>query len=286
MKLCVGSMYRDEAAGLSEWVAYHLAMGCDAAFLVSNDDPGSAEDLAARDALAPYVAEGSVFLSSFPSRGEHWQMECWRHLIGEWGHLTDWLALTDVDAYFYPVLAEQYPAEALPDWKWLPLTLDAYDDPAVSGLVVNVVQFGSSGLKETPEFRTQSFLHRAPLGDPITWQTNYVIRPARTVPPDLHAYHLPRPGLSLVTTARTPFDVTKQRVPGVYDVLRLNHYSIGSEACWARKVARGWPGFEEKWRAEGNKHPLAAHKRAMLDRNEVHDPGMLRLLPLLRSRLR
>lgn len=266
-RLSMASIFRDETRYLREWIEYHLLVGADHVFLLCNDDPG--EHAAVSAVLGPYVDAGVVTWSLFANRSKTWQTEGWEQILAEWGHLTDWMCLTDADAFLFPVRA----STVLP-------VLDEFDRPDVAGLGVFLSTFGSSNLEKPPALQLESFRYRAPLDARCNWTANYILRPARLGPQEFrYGYRTPAPGMTLIDTDGE--SVGKGKRQGPLDRLRLNHYSVRSREDWARKVRRGWP--EATW-TDPN-HKIEDHKLKMLDRNEVYDAAMMRFVPELRQRL-
>src|SRR4051812_31696887 len=121
----MGSIYRDEARYLREWLCYHLLVGVEHFFLLSHDMPGSEEDLAAQTILGPFLAKGLVTTDYITDRTPDCQLVAWSQLLAQWGAQCKWICLTDADSFLYPGLGDRV-AEILP----------SYELPTVAGLAV------------------------------------------------------------------------------------------------------------------------------------------------------
>ncbi len=273
-RLAIASIYRDEARYLAEWVAYHRLVKFDHAYLLSNDVPGSEEDSAARAVLAPYIAQGFVTLAEHDDTSTAWQRRGWDKILDAWGPACEWLLLTDVDQFLFPVQEDS----VLPRLK-------AFHKTGAGVVTINLCTFGDSNLDNPPALQTESFVWRAELSYPANFSSNYLVRPAcmdRSTP---EAYNSTRPGTRVVDTHGRPVasaGVGKVKHRGPLDVWRLNHYSIRSRADWACKVRRGW--YDESLWPDPN-HTLAEHKLKMLNKNDVFDDSMQKFVPRLKREL-
>lgn len=262
-QLAIGTIVKDDVHYLREWIEYHLLVGFEHVYIWNHDAVGGAAWRATVELVLPYVERGLATFQVWEDTSANWQMHGWADLIAHCGAQADWLALTDADAFFYPVEGPSVAA-----------ILAGYEATQVAGLAVYCSTFGSSGLVEPPPLQTQAFLRRAQLDHGANWTANYILRPANLEPSDGKGYNIPRNGAALIDTDFVRLNTKPGKRNGPLDVLRLNHYSVRSKADWDRKCQRGWPGEEQQW-ADSN-HTLAEHKFAMLDRNEVYDDGMLR----------
>lgn len=257
-RLTAGTVFREETRFLREWVEYHRLVGFDHIILVNNDD--KEESLRASKVLAPYVASGFVEEIRYASRNRSWELEGIERMIRKVTGQTEWLLVTDADAFLFPVANVSVPS-----------ILADYDKPDIAALAVYLCTFGMGGVLTSPALQTQAFLRRAPIGEQCNWTANFLIRPERMLPPAVAGYTWTRPGFSIVD--ENFLAVGTEKRPGPQQRLRLNHYSVRSAEDWALKVKRGWPEIEPTWRGS---RPLYEHKRAMLDRNEEFDDSMRR----------
>jgi hypothetical protein len=270
--LAIGTMFRDEARFLREWIEYHLMVGVDHFFLLQNDDPTADEYRAARDVLEPYCRLGLVTLALHADRTPDWQLLGWERLLRRYGPLCDWMAFIDLDVFMVPMKGDSVVA-----------IVDLCDRPAVAGLAAHYCTFGDSGLAETPALQIESFVRRAPLDAAPNWSVNYIVRPGRIARVTAQGCNMPVDGCAIVNTDWEVVPPNSGKRKGPMDVLRLNHYSVRSRADWERKVARGWPEAAAQWTDPNHAH--RDHKLAMLNRNDEHDASMHRFLPALKERL-
>ena len=267
--LAMGTTFRNETPYLCEWIEYHRVVGATHFYLVNHD---SGEELERSTAvLAPYVEAGLVTVLTHDDRSLQWQYHSWKAITDRAEGQTQWLCLTDADAFLFPVRADS----VLP-------TLAAFDRPDIAGLAIYTCTFGSSWRDAAPRFQIEDLQRRAEMDHFSNWTANYILRPDRCEPSQFDRYAVPRPGYQIVdTNGFSTYGIKNKKRNGPKDVLRLNHYSIKSNADWLRKTARGWPGVEWHNKTE----TLAEHKRKMLDRNDVLDTSMDRFIPTVKKAL-
>ncbi len=106
--LVVGSVFRDEAPYLREWIEFHKMMGVQR-FLLVNDR--STDNFA--DVLRPYVDAGEVDLLDRPCpphlQGRGWiqyQLAVTSAILDRVRGLTRWLAIIDIDEFIVPAEAD------------------------------------------------------------------------------------------------------------------------------------------------------------------------------------
>ena len=135
------AVYRNEGPYLREWVAFHKLVGVERIYLYNNrsDDDGH------REALAPYVEDGTVVLHEWPDclpprvvTGEATQTATYEHCIQNYGHDSRWIAFIDLDEFLFS-----------PTGRSLPDILSEYEQ--WPGVGANWAMFGPSGHKSKPE---------------------------------------------------------------------------------------------------------------------------------------
>jgi hypothetical protein len=150
MRLGICSQFRNEAPYLVEWIRFHQAQGFSRFYLFddkSNDD--------FREALDPYIRDGTVFLGSPPDFTEDLhrfdrQQVSFNVGLAMAKKECDWLAFIDVDEFLFA------PKGALADV--LPR------NPFVAGVFIRWRMFGSSGHERPPEAGVvESYTRRARL---------------------------------------------------------------------------------------------------------------------------
>jgi len=260
-------VFKDELRYLREWVAYHLIVGVEHLYMVSNDDsPDAAFEL-----LRPYIQRGEVTLSGV--RGGPFarlQRLVYQELVKMARGQARWLALLDVDEFLLPVTQ-----------AGVPEVLSSYEShPA---LAVNWACFGSSGLEDPPELQTAAFRRRLPDDDDENRIFKSIVDPARVV----GVYNPHRCTLAgdadLIDEfgASVTHDFRNENDPYFGLRLRVNHYRTRSASEFAEKLSR--------WRDGG--HPELGSDEAIRrfwernNRSDVPDDCIQRFVPEIRNRL-
>ena len=143
--LSVCAIFKDEASYLKEWVDFHLSNGVDHFFLYDNLSSDGFHEV-----LAPYVAEGYVTLTTWPTKkSDNGQRAAYQHCLEERGGLSTWIAFIDIDEFLFGVTS------------WLPEVLREYERHA--SVFVHWQNFGSS-MQQTrePGDVISRFTRRAP----------------------------------------------------------------------------------------------------------------------------
>ena len=287
--LAVCAMFRDEAPYLAEWIAFHQLVGVEHFYLYNNN---SSDDYLA--ALVPFVDEGLVSLCDWPIPfHQRAQRKAYVHCLGEVRHKVRWLAFIDIDEFLFSPPNDLL-STALQDFEHWP------------GVVVNWQTYGSSGKKKASgEPVIERFTRRAPANWVRNRMVKSIVQPARTIKPaGVHHFDyadnclaVDENGNSVFYRRRSRFrkklkpwfgklgpilrhidpysatNISKKVV--TVDTLRINHYPVKSLEEFRRKSLLK----KEKQRYESIDY-FAYH-----DRNEVHDPVLMRVLPALKSRL-
>ena len=124
------AIYRWEGPYLREWVAFHRLMGVERFFLYDNRS-----DDEHRDALAPYLEDGTVELREWPEFPG--QVQAYTDCIARHRDDSRWIAFVDIDEFLFS-----------PTGRPLPEVLARYERWA--GVGVNRVTFGTSGHETRP----------------------------------------------------------------------------------------------------------------------------------------
>ena len=103
LQLGVVVIIRDEAPYLSEWLAYHHALGVEHFFIYDN---GSTDEL--HEVIEAWVNHGLVTLVHWPLPGG--QIDAYAHALRFYGPSVDWLAYFDVDEFVVPLVDDDIPA--------------------------------------------------------------------------------------------------------------------------------------------------------------------------------
>ena len=123
--LSICAIYRWEGPYLREWVAFHRLMGVERFFLYDNRS-----DDEHREALAPYLEDGTVELTEWPMFPG--QVQAYTDCIERHREDSRWIAFIDIDEFLFS-----------PTGRPLPEVLARYERWA--GVGVNRVTFGTSG---------------------------------------------------------------------------------------------------------------------------------------------
>lgn len=102
-EFAIGSMFRNEAPYLKEWIEYHKMIGVDHFFLYNDKSMDNWEEV-----LAPYIEEGLVEVFYWPTESKEYyisnQVNAFRNSIqrSRSSH-TSWLAFIDIDEFLFPM---------------------------------------------------------------------------------------------------------------------------------------------------------------------------------------
>ncbi len=274
--LSVCAVYRNEGQYLREWVAFHKIVGVERFYLYNNrsDDDGH------REALAPYVEDGTVVLHEWPEclppnvvAGEASQTATYQHCIQHYANDSRWIAFIDLDEFLFS-----------PSGRSLPEVLAEYE--RWPGVGVNWCMFGASGHTAQPQgLVTESYVRR-------TDRTSHnrsiksVVDPRRVRSFCLAHFFMFNGEPSVAVDERhrpiegrpgSPCSVTDEVS---FERLRVNHYVTKSEQEFARKLARVRvdSGRPRDWSDK-----RAARLLKVLD--EVEDRTIHMYLPALREEL-
>lgn len=103
LQLGVVVIIRDEAPYLTEWLAYHHALGVQHFFIYDN---GSTDEL--HEVIETWVNHGLVTLVHWPLPGG--QIDAYAHALRFYGPSLDWLAYFDVDEFVVPLKDDDIPS--------------------------------------------------------------------------------------------------------------------------------------------------------------------------------
>jgi hypothetical protein len=261
--LSICAVYRDEGPYLREWVEFHRLVGVERFFLYDNR---SADDH--REALAPYVADGSVTLHDWP----RWpaQIQAYDHCLKRHAADSRWIAFIDLDEFLFS-----------PEGTLLPDVLREFEE--FPGVGVNWAVFGSAGHETTPPgLVIESYLRRS--DDPgINRHIKSIVDPrhvrAFCVP---HFFMYDR-GLAVDEQRRPITGPPYSHTDGVsFERLRVNHYAVKSEEEFRLKLARGPADSSIPKRDRFNEAQLARIARQY---NDVEDRDILMHLASLKDAL-
>lgn len=219
-KLAICAVFKDDARFLSEWIDYHTLVGVEQFWLYNNNSSDNYKEV-----LKPYMKSGLVKLIHWPSPihyDERWyaslsvQTSAYNHCLDKVRGRVEWLAMISVDEYIVPVKSSSIVRVLQKRYK------------RVSGLCINWVLFGTSGVEELgpSSLMTENMTRRAPFyfGNPMVYKT--IVRPT-------HVKSCITPHSCLYKRHHWPVDTHKHHIDGEVtrnfytDRLKIHHY-------WAR----------------------------------------------------
>lgn len=257
LRLAIGSIVKNEAPYLLEWVAYHRVLGIDRFFVADNaSDDGTTQLLAALHAI------GVVDYFSFPGTPGHPpQLPAYSQIMTRLGAMADWIAFIDADEFIYPT----------DDARSVEPFFSALG-PSVGAVVLNWAIFGSSFRKEPSEgLVIERFTRRArtELSTNLHYKTVVRSEAFRGVGSNPHLFRVKEGAWTIQADGFGVVD-HPEKGPGLSDrlvwaPLRLNHYVVKSRAEFDRKkVPRGRATMSNAYRDD---RFFRGH-----DRNEVVEP--------------
>ena len=218
--LSICAVYRDEASYLAEWVEFHRLVGVERFFLYDNN---SADEH--REALAPYVEDGSVTIHDWP----HWpaQVQAYDDCLKRHREESAWIAFIDLDEFLFS-----------PQGTPLPELLREYEE--FPGVGVNWAVFGSSGHRTRPPgLVIESYVRRTGKTG-INRHVKSIVNPLRVRAFCQPHFFMYDHGFAVDERRRPitgpPFSQTESVS---FERLRLNHYAVKSEEEFRLKLARG-----------------------------------------------
>jgi hypothetical protein len=219
LHLGVVVIIRNEAPYLTEWLAYHHALGVDHVVVYDN---GSNDELPA--VIEPWVNHGLVTLVHWPLPGG--QIDAYSHALRFFGPSFSWLAFFDVDEFVVPLVDDDIPA-----------VLARF--PQAAEVRIPRVDFGISGHRTPPDALTiEAYTEVAD-----------VFERAPSKPPRVKAVVQPRSisavGIHTATVADDPRGPDGRPVPSesvgkaCWPFIQLNHYYTRSFEEFEAKRFRG-----------------------------------------------
>lgn len=231
-KLAIVAIYRDEAADIEEWIAYHRLIGVEKFFLYDNE---STDDTNLR--LGQHVQSGRVEIIPWPHflRDTNTQAAAYAHAIARLAGRFQWLSMIDIDEFLVPVQGETM-AEILDSFADCPVVL------------LRWFMFGPSGHRSRPAggviasyTQRQKMPHEgaraAPGAARRIYKTKYLVQPA------MAREHV---GTHVVGSTLTPLLGYNDMGEPMHSTgaalsgrrLRVNHYFTKSLAEFEDKLAR------------------------------------------------
>lgn len=228
--LAVVAIYRNEAAYIAEWIAYHRLIGVDKFFLYDNETTDETNRI-----LAPHVASGLVEITPWPHfmAGVNTQAAAYAHAIARLAGRFKWLAIIDIDEFLVPARRERLP-DILRDYEAYPAVMLYWH------------MFGPNGHRTRPEAGViASYTQRQKMPDEgglpaedgkRIYKTKYLVQPL------LARNHVASHTVGTTALPLLGFNdmgkPVRQMGDGVSGArLRINHYFTKSEAELEAKLA-------------------------------------------------
>ncbi|MCB1109819.1 MAG: glycosyltransferase family 92 protein [Chlamydiia bacterium] len=219
-KLAVGSIFRNEAPYLKEWIDHHIQLGVTHFFLYNNESTDSYQDI-----LKPYVDQGIVTLIDWESTEAHaihgfgeftfvpYQLGAYQDCIQRAKGVAEWIAIIDIDEYLVPNMSP----------KAFFALLDTEKKEKTGSLQIHWKVFGTSGvyaLKEGEKL-TEKLIHRATEDHPWNAQVKCLHQPKAVRRCLVHEAKKLHKGYAKKTLPK--------------EVCRVHHYWFGTEKDFYQK---------------------------------------------------
>jgi|694.fasta_scaffold25401_5 hypothetical protein len=260
-------MFQNEARYLREWLEYHKEIGISHFYLYNN---ASSDDFWL--VLMPYVMKGEVELFDLHEKTanvhEHndLQRQVYNHAVSLAKGYYEWLAILDSDEFI-----------CMTHQKNLRKFLKSY--MYGTGLVVNWLMFGSSGIEKLGpnDLQIERFVHRAP----DNWEEHFlyksIVRPAYVISADIHTctYHPDMP----VYADHQKFSHTPTFAAPPIEEIRIHHYWWRDEDYFRRtKLPR-----RSGWLSKLTEEEVDARRKIY---NSIYDPSMVPFVEKVKKRIR
>ncbi|MGP9659505.1 glycosyltransferase family 2 protein [Halomonas sp. AOP31-B1-25] len=143
MKLAIAAIVKNELDSLSEWMAFHLAVGASHFLIADNESSDGTYELL--DALSK---TGLVTLISVPTGSTPPQLLAYQQLLGSCPNGIDLVAFVDADEYLLPTPpAVAVAADKAPEFPLLAWLEKQFASKEVGAMALNWACFGSNGAK-------------------------------------------------------------------------------------------------------------------------------------------
>lgn len=100
-KMVIGTMFRNEAYYLKEWIDHHIMIGVEHFYLYNDSSTDNWEEV-----LKPYIDSGIVEVFFWEVIRSAWtssQVLAFHDIGQKYGHLTEWLTFIDIDEFILPI---------------------------------------------------------------------------------------------------------------------------------------------------------------------------------------
>jgi len=269
LKVAIGTIVKDEADSLIEWVAYHLAIGIDHFIIADNESVDSTPEI-----LGALARLGLVTFFGFPTpMGGRPQIPAFNKILDEYCVGFDLVGFIDVDEFIVPLDGQS---------TIRPLLESSFRSEDVMALALNWCNFGSSRhIFREPGLVIERFLYRA--HDNFLANHHYKSFLRVGAGGFTNPHHVNLNNGRYLDAAGEDLVVHHSKGPGlservVWGRARLNHYVVKSlQEYFVGKANRGNASTA---RAVNRKSYFLGH-----DRNDVFDDSALIFCDSLRARI-
>ena len=215
---------KNEERGILEWIAYQRLIGFDKVMVYDNDS----SDSTARIVQRAIANDPSITLTSWPNQpGRRPQLTAYEDALSRCK--TDWIAFFDTDEFLLPRKHDN-----VSDYL-------ASFDPAITGILLNWLVFGSSGHEKAENrFVIERFTQCASPGHGKNLFTKTIVRPGSVKTMRVHSAIL-SDGLYSSSSGKVIEKLVSEAKSESVDHggAQLNHYLLKSREEYQTKVKRG-----------------------------------------------
>lgn len=256
--LTVCAIFQNDAEWLPEWIEFHEKQGVQHFYLYNNYSQDRYQEI-----LKPYVDKGLVEIIEWKKNSDSIvdftlvqcgaYQDCLKKISGQ----AKWCAIIDTDEFLFAC-----------DGRPLPLVLQDYD--RYSGVVVNWLCFGTSGVQKIP--KNQKMIETLLLRAPKNFDDNYFVK-SIVKPADVQVCDCPHfcklKAKKYCVTENKKLHGNSMRTKTVsVDILRINHY-------WARDLDFFYNIKIDRWIKWGRPYTNSIEKEAKM--NAEYDDLILQL---------
>lgn len=241
---------KNEGRYLLEWIAYYKLIGFDRIVIYDNDSDDNGPEL-----LAALAWKGEIEHIPWPGADEP-QPRAYEHAMRMLKGAKSWIAFLDCDE-FLDLRKHETIGEFLADY------------PYASGVVVNWLFFGSSGLEHYDPRPVIERFTRSELESRPTFKS--IVRMVKATGAFINYCHRPEVEGEIVTTDGMPLKTPTNPVMsdvGRHDIAVLNHYFTKSREEFEWKRARG--RADRAADAKDKIRPVETFKQQDINRVETH----------------
>lgn len=247
-ELTICTIFHDDAKWLPEWIEFHEKQGVEHFYLYNN---GSTDDYL--NILNPYIEKGLVELTDWmlPSHSMNdfnfVQGSAYSHCLKRIADEAKWCAVIDTDEFLFS-----------PEGQLLTETLKDYD--AYSGVIVNWICYGTSGVEKIPDGQKmiETLFLRAPMDFSDNHFAKSIVKPKDIRTCDNPHYCKYKSGKHCVTENKTLHGMSMRTKSVSVKKLRINHY-------WPRDLDFFYNVKIDRWIKWGKPYSQSIEKEAKMN---------------------